>query len=313
MRWRLSIGLGLLPFLSCVSKQVQVPTAVPLLREATVAELIERVNERQRIQTLTAQVDLQFETLEKAEKGEARRFRKADGRLLLARPALIRLQIQLPLLKTSLAEMASDGERFQLLVNPSEYRAFIEGSTRGDYSREAQELDSHPELKKAGPLINIRPQHVTEAFLFEPIREAPESRTLAVMHESREIEDDRRPGAKRGQRVLRSYYVLQVIEHGELHYRYWFDGGARELPLTRKQVFGPGGRLVADLSFAQYGPENVPTVVRLERPQEAYSLTLTLSPGSIVVNRELLATVFSVKIPADWEESIRRINLEARP
>jgi len=311
---RALVVLTLVSASACVSKRFEAPRLLPTTAASSRDGLIEHVNRRREVRSLTAAAELSFEALDKVEQGEARRFRKTDARLLLARPARVRLEIQLPLLKTSLAAMASDGTRFQLLVHPVDYRAFIEGSASGNYSDQARKLARDPLLRKAGPLVNVRPQHIAEAFLFEPISLGDDR--MAVSYEARETEVATGPGAKRGERVVRSYYVLDVIEGSELRFRYWFDRTTPRLELRRKQVYGPEGQLATEVRFEQYEPnrperESFPTFVRLERPKEAYAISLTLKPESITLNRDLPETAFVVTVPAEWEGSIRRINLDA--
>jgi hypothetical protein len=88
---------------SCVSRRVDVPPFIPPTRDASLSQLIEIVNQRDKMLTFTAKADLQFETSEGAETGSLRRFRSAQGRIILARPESIRLQIEAPLLLSSRA------------------------------------------------------------------------------------------------------------------------------------------------------------------------------------------------------------------
>jgi hypothetical protein len=303
---------------ACVSRRVDVPPFIPPAREATISELIEIVNQRQSVQSLIVKTDLQFETAEAAEAGVMRRYRSANGRFLLARPERIRLQIEAPILSVSIAEMASDGEHFQLLVYPQEHRALIEGSNRRSYVEEARKLDQDPELKKAGPLVNIRPQHFTDAFLFPPIdTENPD--TFTFMEEARPLEDDDRPGARDGQKVVRSYYVLTVFRRGEQAPRrkYWFDR-TRNLALSRQQVFDSKGLLVGEITFSKYLPpertagEPFASEIRIHRPYDAYSLRITLQPDSLVLNRDIPPQAFSLEPPPEWGDSIRRIDLDRK-
>ncbi len=303
---------------ACISRRIDVPPFIPPAREATISELIEIVNRRQSVQTLTVKADLQFETAEAAEAGVMRRYRSANGRILLERPEQIRLQIEAPVLSVSIAEMASDGEHFQLLVYPEEHRALISGSNRRSYVEEARKLDQDPELKKAGPLVNIRPQHFTDAFLFPPIdTENPD--VITVMDEARPLEDDDRRGAREDQKVVRSYYILTVIWRGEQAPRrkYWFDR-TRDLALSRQQVYDSKGLLVGEINFSKYLPpepttgERFASEIQIHRPYDEYSLRITLQPDSLVVNRDIPPQAFSLEPPPEWGDSIRRIDLDRK-
>ena len=318
MPLKILFSLSLLLLTTCVSRRVNVPPFIPPAIKATLSELIEIVNSRQKVKTFRARADLQFETREGEEAGIGRRYRTAQGRVLLARPQSIRLQIEAPLIGTSIAEMASDGQRFQLLIYPQEHRALIEGSNRKRYIEVAREVEDHPELAEAGPLVNIRPQHFTDAFLFEPI-DVKDPDTIPFYHESRELEDDQRPGAREGQKVWRSYYVLYDTHRGEQAPRrkYWFDRN-RGLILARQHSFDAEGLLIGEVRFSDHLPpdpvagQRFAATVLIDRPYEEYTLRMTLDPESVVVNGEIPAAAFSIEAPPEWTDSIRRIDLDMK-
>lgn len=317
-RFCVVVCLGLLP--SCISSGVNVPPFIPPASDASLADLIAIVNERQKIQTLTARVDLQFETREGAEEGRLRRFRSAQGRIILARPESIRLQIEAPVLGLNLAEMASDGRSFQLLIYPKDYRALIVGSNDREYLERTREMETDPELKKAGPLANIRPQHFTTAFLFDAI-DLADPNTVAVMEEARRLVQDDRPDAKQGQMVVKSYYVLSVIRRGEPspRHQYRFDR-SRGLELVGLQSFNSLGSLVGDVTFSGYsltGPAGLsmqlPAEIYIVRPYDQYALRITTNPETLDLNRDIPETAFSIEAPPEWSESVRRFDLDSNP
>ena len=309
----LAVGLS-----GCVSRRVDVVPFLAPTKNATLDQLVAHINEWRKIDSLVLRVDLQFETVEKAEEGEGRQYRTAQGRLLLQRPSRIRLNIEAPILSANIAEMASDGERFQLLIYPPDYRALIEGRNDASYGEEVEKLDQDPELKKAGPIVNIRPQHFTDAFLLSPIP-VDDPYTVAFLQEEYVIEVDRRPGAKKNSQVKKSYYVVTVLRLGENapRARYWFDRTS-ELLVKRHQVYDTDGRLVADIDYSDYFPprgEDGPRFaarVRIERPYDDYALVVNVRPDGIMINRDLPDRAFVVTAPAAWGDSLRRIDLEKR-
>lgn len=301
---------------SCsVSQRVRTPVVVPPSRDATLSDLVEIVNRRGSIETLTAKVDLRFETREEEESGFQRQYRTAQGRILLARPERIRLQIDAPMLGASIAEMASNGRHFQLLIHPEDYRALIEGTNDRAYAEEAEKLSRHPELEEAGPLAHIRPQHFTEAFLFDPI-DPSDPDTHVFMNEERGSELEERPGSREEREVIRSYYVLSVHRRGEGSPRrkFWFDR-TRALEITRQQSYDDRGLLVAEVSFGNYLPstpdlpDSLPVEVRIDRYYEKYSLDLTLYPATLSVNGEIPETAFVLETPPEWS-GLRHIDLD---
>ena len=318
----LAIGLG-----SCISKKVDVVPFLAPTQTATLEELVAHINQWKEIRTLVLRVDLQFETIERADEGEGRQYRMAQGRLLLERPGRIRLNIEAPILSANIAEMASNGERFQLLIYPPDYRALIEGRNDRSYHEETAKLDRDPELEKAGPLVNIRPQHFTDAFLLStiPIEEPhtiaflEEPHTIAFLEEERVDEPDTRPRAKDGAFVRKSYYVVTAVRLGESspRARYWFDR-LGELALARQQVYAPDGRLIADIRYADYLPlqgdvgVRIASRVHIERPYDDYGLVVNVKPDGVTINRDLPDTAFVVTAPEEWGDSVRHIDLDNR-
>jgi hypothetical protein len=303
-------------FSGCISRGVDIVPFLAPTATATLEDLVARVNASGETHTLVLRVDLQFETVEETEKGKGRQYRTANGRLLLSRPSSIRLNIQAPVLSAEIAEMASDGEKFQLLIHPPEYRALIMGSNAASYTDEIAKLQEDPELGKAGPLLNIRPQHFTSAFLPAVI----DAETQAFVHEEQVTERDLRPGAKKNAEVRKSYYVLNAIRRNAEapHAQFWFDR-LEGIALVRQRVFDPEGYLVTDIRYDGFlppeaaGGHSLPARVRIERPNDDYALVVTVRTDGIVVNRDLPENAFVLEMPSEWGESVRRIDLDEKP
>jgi len=299
----------------CISRGVDVVPFLTPTATTTLDELVRRVNAWDEVQTLVLRVDLQFETVEETEKGKGRQYRTANGRLVLSRQSSIRLNIEAPVLSASIAEMASDGRRFQLLIHPPEYRALIEGRNDASYREEKAKIEKDPALSKAGPLLNIRPQHFTGAFLPATI----DAETQAFLHEEQITERDTRPGAKRDAEVRKSYYVLDAVRRGARspHAQFWFDR-IGQVTLVRQRVFDSEGYLATDIRYdgflpapAEGGP-SLPARVRIERPYDDYSLIVTVRPDGIIVNRDLPESAFVLEVPPEWGENVRRIHLDEK-
>lgn len=301
---------------SCISRGVDIVPFLSPTTTATLEELVARVNSWETIHSLVLRVDLQFETVEETKEGKGRQYRTANGRLILSRPSSIRLNIQAPVLSADIAEMASDGERFQLLIHPPEYRAFIEGSNAASYREEKAKLERDPELAKAGPLLNIRPQHFTGAFLPAVI----DAGTRAFLHEEQVTEKDLRPGARKGAEVRKSYYVLTAVREGAGSplAQFWFDR-VGSITLVRQRVFDNHGYLTTDIRYQGWlspsaaNDHSLPSRIRIERPYDDYALVVTVRPDGIAVNRELPETAFLLEVPPEWGESVRRIDLDQKP
>jgi hypothetical protein len=297
----------------CVSRKVDVVPFLPPIAEAGLDDLVARIRGMAEVSSLVLRVDLQFETVEERETGQGRQYHPAKGRLLLERPSFIRLNIEAPILGANIAEMASDGKRFQLIIYPPEYRALIEGSNDRSYRNETAKLERDPELSKAGPLLNIRPQHFVDAFL----PAAVDAGTRFFYNEELVTEPDRRPGAKKGDEVRKSYYVVNAVGAGARSPRcqFWFDR-IPELTLVRQRVFDDDARLVTDIRYDGYLPpdpasgKQLPAHVRIERPYDEYSLAIDVQPEGLTVDRELPDSAFRLTIPPEWGDNLRRIDLD---
>ena len=155
--------------------------------------------------------------------------------------------------------MVSDGETFHIFI-PSKNQ-FLEGSTR---------------LERAGksPIENLRPQHILEAFFWSPLPAGS-----SVLFEELEQSPNR-------------YYVLTALRNVgsrlEIDRKIWFD--RTDLRVARIQTYGPGGRVDADVTYADWqaaGDAAAPSAqdkgvvfprqVMIRRPQQDYSLTVNVT------------------------------------
>lgn len=226
----------------------------------------------------------------------------ADATIVLKRPANIRLIIQIPVAKTKLAEMVSDGQHFRVAIYYDKFKRFLIGTSTADYSQWREKIQAKKEAQSA--FINARPFHFTDALLVRPLQVGKTGFTYSLQEELIE-EPDARPGAKKGARVIRSFYVISEIEiidpaksFGILKRRFWFDRNDK-LQLKRQQVFNEKSELVTDVRYSNYtklnsdSPVLRPSVVEVRRPQDKYSAELNFLADSTEFNIENLpATAF---------------------
>jgi undecaprenyl-diphosphatase len=217
------------------------------------------------------------------------------------------------------AEMVSDGQRFKLaMYRPQDKRRFIYGSNLTDIERmNATEIKqtNDPQLTKAGGLVNMRPQHITDSFLIKPIAE--NDRPNAFREEVRQVEADTRPG-KKNRLVERSYYVVYVLErdhNGQLKLRrkFWFDRSQTGCPLVRQQTFENSvGRLAGDVTYSDWftvpnSSSAWPGHVIIDRRNDGYRLDLRLVAETVEVNADLPITTFDL----ENTEKLEELNLDA--
>ncbi|MBI4469115.1 MAG: hypothetical protein HY650_07330 [Acidobacteria bacterium] len=300
-----------------MSRRVQVPRLLLPIQNAGLEELTARVNETGRMLSFTARFDIQLDSEIDAERGQSERFTTAVGRLILARPKKVFLQIQAPVVKTNFAEFASDGDRFQLLVYPERYRVMLVGTNTRSYSVSQPAAERDERLRMAGALANIRPQHFTETLLFDLLARDAESDVL--IQEERQVEEAVPPGGSSRERLIRSYYVLSyILRSGQgawrLSSRFWFDRN-NGLTLVRRQIYHEDGRLVQDIGYSNYWRENrtgllLPASITFSRPYDQYRAHLLLNSSSAAVNNEFPATAFMLSKPSEWGDEVQVIDLD---
>jgi hypothetical protein len=297
---------------------MQVPVVLTPVWDATIQELVAALNEYQSMQTMTARLDVRFQNNRNVDQGLSRLYRTAEGRIVLARPGKIRLQIQAPVVKTNIAEVASDGQRFSVIVHPEKYRTFIKGTTGRQYTNMSVSQQASQRRQEAGGFARLRPEHFTEAMLV-PAIDLQDPTTLVVKEEAQSEEPDTRPNAPSGRRIVKTYWVLDVIQQkagqsSQLEHKYWFDRTG-ERRLVRKQVFAPTGELIADISFndpirPDQGTLMIPTSIHIHRPRDEYSVWLRLEAPTVALNVDVPDQAFTLEKPADWGDDVEMIDLD---
>lgn len=311
-------------------KRVQVSPLLTPLASATQSQLIDEVNRLASVKSIHGKVDIQFEDTSFAEIGIAEKYRQADGTVTFQRPGKVYLIIQVPFIATDIAQMTSDGERFRVAVlqGDEKYRRFVKGTNNAVY--EKLELnDNGPDSERddkrkmsgketVSALSNLRPQHLTDAFMIRAIDAPGQSGLTYSQSEFYQEEPDIRPRAKKGARVVRGYFLLEEflpISASELRLqrRFWFDR-VNGIRLARLQTFDDQGLLITDVA---YGDDRVlggsgrrlPSRVDITRPHDRYRLIIAYqAPDSINIDREYRPEAFVLE--NKWQ--LPEVDLDAR-
>jgi len=315
----LVIGLFLTGCIS-VKKEGKTPTLLKA-EEGTQSELINEVNRFARVNSLRAKMDLKFEDNSFAQFGSKEVYRSADGEVVVQRPANILLKVQVPVIKTDVAQMTSDGSKFRVAIlqdgGSGKYKKFVVGSNNADYSRlqrslDLADLDNAKEMKKnVNAFANLRPQHFTDAMLVRPV----DSQHVYTQSSIYQIEDDETQTSKSPlRRVMRGYYLLDEYEKpsdGELKItrRFWFDrvGGIR---LARQQIFDHKGEVESDIVYGREGNltatgeyNNLPLRIQVTRPKEHYTMSLTYqTPDAVTIGKTYPESAFVLQNTWNLEE-----------
>lgn len=303
-------------------KKIQVPQLLTPLHEASKDRLIQEINRLSTVKSIHGKVDIQFEDTSFASSGVADQYRLVDGAITLQRPGKIYLVIQYTFV--DIAQMASDGEHFRVAVLKGEYKRFVKGTNSAIYKKleteavapAAKSEKQKGEKETVSALSNLRPQHLTDAFMIRPIE--PNSTYIYAQSEFFQEEPDMRRQAKKSDRVMRGYYLLEEFSQpsageAKLSRRFWLDrvGGIR---LARVQTFDDRGLLVTDVSY--YNEKTLgstttavlPSRVEITRPQDQYKLSISYQDSaSVEVNREFGPKAFVLE--NKWE--LPEVDLDA--
>jgi outer membrane lipoprotein-sorting protein len=292
--WKKVMALSVLAAVACgcggsgkTATHVIPPASRPVMKDASEEELLERYNSYVRsLKSVDATVELKTTTGSQYN-GVIDEYHEVKAFLLAARPAEIRVIGQVPVLGTTIFDMASDGQQFELSIPPR--NKFLEGPVA-------------LERTSSKPIENLRPQHLYEALLWPEVQKEE-----AVLLEESNDETAR-------------YYVLTVLRGGyktEILRKIWFD--RTDLKVARFESYGPKGALLSDVRYSDWQPVTAassaanspaaasnpmpaleyPRKIRLERVHEEYRLDMSISKVSL--NETLEADRFKVTAPAGVE------------
>jgi hypothetical protein len=283
-------------------------------------ELIGEINRFARVNSMRAKMDLKFEDNSFAEFGSKEVYRQADGEVVVQRPGKILLKVQVPIIKSDVAQMTSDGETFRVAIlqdgGSGKYKKFVKGTNNADYSKLQKNL-STPESNGTGvkenvnAFANLRPQHFTDAMLVRPTNDANVyTQSTIFQYEEDESLDKKSPLRK----IMRGYYMLDEFSKrsdGSLQIarRFWFDrvGGIR---LARQQIFDQAGEIESDIVYGKEGNltdtgnyPNLPLEIQVTRPKEKYSMKLTYqTPQAVTIGTTFPETAFVLQNSWHLEE-----------
>jgi len=287
-------ALPLLGLLSCqpaVKKTERLsPEQVLPLRTATREELLEQLRQQAAAITSINAVAELVPSTGSAYSGVIEQYHDVRAFVLAERRSesaagnpdgrWVRLLGQAPIVRKNIFDMVADEDGFRIFI-PSKNK-FVVGPTR--LSRRSDK-----------PIENLRPQHLFDALFFE----APLPNALHL------LEENEFGG-------LRYYAISEIIAADSggmaLHRKWWFERS--RLDLVRVQHFAAGGKLVADIHYADWrrdGPAPFPARIVLVRPQEDYRLQLNIK--ELTLNQPLPPDAFDLEKP----EGVEVVELKDEP
>ena len=316
----LNTGCGLFG----AKRKISVPQLLTPIVEAQKNQLIQEVNRLSTVKSIHGKVEIQFEDTSFASSGIADQYRLVDGNITLQRPGQIYLVIQFTFV--DIAQMASDGEHFSVAVlqGDSKYRRFVKGTNSANYQKlDTQANGTKPkndkektEKQTVSALSNLRPQHFTDAFMIRPIEQ--DGSMMYVQSQFFNEEADTRPQAKKGARVMRSYYLLEEFSNAggetKLLRRLWFDR-VNAIRLARVQTYNDKAELITDVSYfneqvlGSGTTASLPSRIEMTRPQDQYKLSITYQDNaSVELNKDWPARAFVLE--NKW--GLKELDLDAQ-
>ncbi|MCY7346499.1 MAG: hypothetical protein LH614_09815, partial [Pyrinomonadaceae bacterium] len=229
--------------------------------------------------------------------------------------------IQVPFIKTDVAQMTSDGEKFRVAIledgGNGKYKKFVSGTNDADYSSlqtEVSQMDFNNKgfKQNVNAFSNLRPQHFTDAMLMRPVDTATFSYSQSTILQQEENPDATKKSPLRS--VLRGYYLLDELRKNAdgsltVSRRFWFDR-VGTIRLARQQIFDEKGEIESDINYGKAGNltatgayNDLPLRIEVTRPKEKYKMSLTYqSPETVSIGKTYKADVFVLENRWNLEE-----------
>lgn len=260
------------------SRRVPVRVVATYVKSASLDELVRIINtQAAAIKTLNATVDIDT-SVGGATKGKITEYQQIRGYILVRKPEMLRMIGLFPIVRNRAFDMVSSGEGFKLWIPPK--NKFIVGTN------EVTQPSSNA-------LENLRPSVIYDALLLQTIDAHDE---IAVLENATQTVTE--PNSKK--QVEEPEYVVDVIRKGS---NGWY--------LSRKVVFSridllPHRQLIYDKNgyvatearyenFKDYNGVVFPNEIDIWRPQEEYSIGLTLV--KLTLNQPLTNEQFVLNQP----------------
>ncbi|HEU5453999.1 MAG TPA: DUF4292 domain-containing protein [Terriglobales bacterium] len=272
---------ALTPTTACLFRSHRVPKRVLAqnIQSATPEQLIARIDEdAEKIQSLNSTVDI-VASVGGSSKGKVTEYQEIRGYILARKPAWLHMIGLFPIVRNRAFDMVSDGQRFKLWI-PAKNK-FIVGSN---------------EVNKPSkqPLENLRPQHIYNSLLLQPVD--PQDEIAVVENSSETVLNPKK-------NIATEYpdYVVDIIHRGPkgwyLSRKIYFS--RVDLQPHRQLVYDLNGYVATDVKYEDFREVqgvSFPFHVTIWRPQEEYSVTISMV--TIKLNEPLKDEQFALAQPA---------------
>ncbi|HUB51187.1 MAG TPA: hypothetical protein VL986_03515 [Terracidiphilus sp.] len=269
-------GCSLFP----TTRHLPVPKAPATVQTATPEELVARLDKNwDALNNLTVKVTITA-TMSKPSQGTSTTEPTFPAHIILGKPEMLRVLAQVPVLRTEMFDMGSDGKNFTLYV-PSK--------------KEAVKGPNALTKKSANDFENMRPAFFFDAMV---VRGLERDELYSVTADTETIEDPQKKHL-----LSKPEYVLSVMRA--------VNGGRQLAPLRvvtfdrsnlepyEQDVYDDKGNLETQVVYDNYqdfNGVNYPSTISIKRPLESYDIVISVL--TVTENQQLDPDEFVVDVPA---------------
>ena len=280
--------LALLPLVllsGCLfsTRRLPQPRGPVTVQTISPAELVNRLNRQwAAIESLTAKVEIQASVLHSAQ-GVAKDYTSIPGIILMRKPEFLRVYGMVPLIRTEMFDMVSDGRNFTLYV-PSRNKA-MEGS-------------NSLKTKSANQLENLRPGFFLDALI---VRGLEPDQYYTVITDTDTEEDPSKKHLVQTPEYILSILRVKPESHEEALVRVVRFHRDDLLPY-QQDIYDSDGNTETQVVYERYADFNgtkFPTRVTIKRPMDEIQIVLMLE--SVTENQPLKDDQFIIKMAPGTE------------
>jgi len=283
IRQALAVGLiGMAPVLTgCLTSthKVQKTRPADVVMNATLDQLLTQVETRfDQTQSVTATVQV-VAAEGGARQGQVKQFTPFSGYIFLRKPEDLRVLLRLPVLGSQALDMVSDGKTWKLWSPPK--RLAMTGTS------EVADASQHG-------LESLRPAVIFDSLV---VRGLGPGQVVSLTQDTRIFENEK----KKNDLIEEPDYDLEILEQPKgrtAHTVRVIHIGRTNLLPYQQDIYGPDGTVVTRAFYSNYqkfGDVTFPMKIEIRRPQDQYSLTITIS--KLILNQKLDDDQFELKIP----------------
>lgn len=298
------ISVALLPALGCLrhTHAVQIVQAPPVVMSSSADELVNRLNAQYNaVRSLTTIVEV-VASVGGGSTGKVTEYHPFRGAIIIQKPRNLRVILQVPLLGSAGMDMVSNGTTFKMVI-PLESRALV-----------GKDEVITPSPK---PLENLRPGIFFDSMLIPGLQPDED---VSLTESSRLIQPTKRNQAAELEpdydlRMFRPfkgdiYQTVRVVHFNRTtlvpYQQDMYDAQGR---LTTTTTYDNWQRYPYTQPDGKQGDIQFPSLIRIERPVDGYSLKITIT--KLTANQTMEPDQFELCIPAGYK--VRDMDNPAAP